>query len=505
MGPVARGFAAQAGDSYEPVGSRRSDKLDVALFDVNYLVDEGYHQREALPVIVEAKDRSDAAALAVMVDSMGGAVARTFNHLPLIAVELPYGAIGYLSRALEDHPYTEKVWLDRIVRPSLDSSVPLIGAPTVWALGYRGEGIEIAILDTGIDATHPDLDDLDDLATTTDPKVVRAVNFTDDPNADDISSSGHGTHVAGTAAGTGEASGGSRTGVAPQAFLWNLKVLGGAGGSGQDSWIIAAIEYAAEGPDATLNTGDEADVINMSLGDGINGDGTDPMSQAVDLAVSQGVVVAIAAGNDGPGMATLSQPGVARDAITVGATDDSDTMAGFSSRGPTLDLRLKPDVTAPGVSILSADAGGSGYASLQGTSMATPHVAGAAAPAAPGQPNLGPEDRKGSADGYSPRAGWATPVGPGRRPHKALDRGDDDSGRHRTERQPRDRLHDRPGLVDPDASQPVGQPYTGDALGHDHRHQYRGRHQRRHAWRDYGTGQRHDDSAARSRSHPGQP
>ena len=117
----------------------------------------------------------------------------------------------------------------------------------------------------------------------------------------------------------------------------------------------------------------------MSLGDGINGDGTDPMSQAVDLAVSQGVVVAIAAGNDGPGMATLSQPGVARDAITVGATDDSDTMAGFSSRGPTLDLRLKPDVTAPGVSILSADAGGSGYASLQGTSMATPHVAGAAA------------------------------------------------------------------------------------------------------------------------------
>ncbi len=158
-----------------------------------------------------------------------------------------------------------------------------------------------------------------------------------------------------------------------------MKVLGGAGGFGQDSWIIAGIEYAAEGPDATLGTGDEADVINMSLGDSINGDGTDPMSQAVDLAVSQGLVVAIAAGNDGPGMSTLGRPGVARDAITVGATDDSDTMAGFSSRGPTLDLRLKPDVTAPGVSILSADAGGTGYASLQGTSMATPHVAGAAA------------------------------------------------------------------------------------------------------------------------------
>ncbi len=194
IGPVARGFAAQVQDEYDATAIVRSAKLDEALFDVNYLVEESYHERAALPVIVAARDLSDAAALAVMVDSMGGTVARTYNHLPLIAVELPYGIIGYLSQALEGHPYTEKVWLDRVVRPSLDSSVPLIGVPALWDLGYRGQGIEIAILDTGVD----------DLATTTDPKVVREVNFTDDPNADDISTSGHGTHVAGTAAGTGE-------------------------------------------------------------------------------------------------------------------------------------------------------------------------------------------------------------------------------------------------------------------------------------------------------------
>ena len=115
----------------------------------------------------------------------------------------------------------------------------------------------------------------------------------------------------------------------------------------------------------------------MSLGASVNGDGSDPLSLAVDFATGQGLVVAVAAGNSGPDMFSVGQPAVSRTAITVGATNDFDQMAGFSSRGPTLDLRIKPDVTGPGVAIRSTRAGG-GYVRFNGTSMATPHVAGAA-------------------------------------------------------------------------------------------------------------------------------
>ena len=254
--------------------------------------------------------------------------------------------------------------------------MPLIGVPTVWNAGYRGEGIEIAILDTGINASHPDLDDLDDLSTTTDPKVVRAVDFTDDGTTADLH--GHGTHVASIASGTGASSADANTGVAPAATLWNVKVLA-QDGSGLSSWIISGIEYAFLGPDGQAGTGDEADVINMSLGEASNGDGTDPMSIAVDEAVDAGVVAAVSAGNEGSSMMTVGEPGAARKAITVGASNDSDGIASFSSRGPTADLRLKPDVVAPGFLISAADYLTSGYTTKNGTSMAAPHVAGLAA------------------------------------------------------------------------------------------------------------------------------
>ena len=258
----------------------------------------------------------------------------------------------------------------KVVRTNLNVSVPLIGAPQVWEQGLRGEGIQIAILDTGIDATHPDLDDLDGNPATNDPKVIIARDFTDDGTTLDIF--GHGTHVAGIASGTGDIQG-----VAPHSFLWNVKVLNSQGFE-FNSWIIAGVEFAALGPDGVPGTDDEADVLNMSLGASVNGDGNGPISQAVDFATSQGAVVAVAAGNSGPGMATVGMPGVSRTAITVGATNDNDAIASFSSRGPTLDLWIKPDVTAPGVNIMSTRSGG-GYVSFSGTSMATPHVAGAAA------------------------------------------------------------------------------------------------------------------------------
>jgi subtilisin family serine protease len=188
-------------------------------------------------------------------------------------------------------------------------------------------------------------------------------------------------------------------GVAPGAYLWNVKVLNQYG-RGYESGIIDGIEYAAYGPDETANTGDEADIISMSLG-GAPTDGTDPLSQAVNEAVDQGLVVAVAAGNDYDYF-TVSTPGAAEKVITVGASDKEDDLAYFSSKGPTLDLRVKPDIVAPGVDIIAPRASGTSmgypyndyYTEASGTSMATPHVAGAAALILQVHPDWTPEEVK---------------------------------------------------------------------------------------------------------------
>jgi len=358
-----------------PVGHDTA-KLDDELFNVDYLIAEGYHREDSLPVIVAAVDAGATRRVTTAIEAYGGTITRRFQAIPMLAAELPFANIGAVSRGLLQAEGTKKIWLDKRVRASLDDSVPLVGAPDVWAAGFRGEGIVIAVLDTGIDATHPDLDDLDDLAHTTDPKVLVAVDYTDDGTPSDLH--GHGTHVAGIAAGTGSPPGGTRSGVAPGAYLWNLKVLNHEG-VGSESSVIDGIERAALGIDGIPYTGDEADVINMSLGSSFPSSGNDPLSVAADLAVDGGLVVAVAAGNDGPADRTVGVPGVARKVITVGATNDSDEMAGFSSRGPTIDMRLKPDVVAPGVVIIAPGYGTSNYIPKSGTSMATPHVAGAAA------------------------------------------------------------------------------------------------------------------------------
>jgi subtilisin family serine protease len=194
-------------------------------------------------------------------------------------------------------------------------------------------------------------------------------------------------------------------GVAPKADLLIAKVLNRYGW-GYDSWIIKGIEWAVS---------NGANIISMSLGDGYT-DGTDPLSMACDWAVSQGVVVVVAAGNSGYQYWTTTAPGTAFNVITVGASDKSDNRAWFSSRGPTYDFRIKPDIVAPGVGIWAALAKGSlleywvnqswipgidvdgdgryDYAMLSGTSMATPHVAGAAALLLQKNPSLKPTDVK---------------------------------------------------------------------------------------------------------------
>ena len=290
----------------------------------------------------------------------------------------------------------QKIYPDNQVSVCLNDSVPIIKDSTAWKkteenYGYNinGTGIKIAILDTGIDKTHPDLNDLDDNPATNDPKVILEKDFTGCGHVyDDY---GHGTHCASIAAGTGEASNYTYVGVAPGAWLLNGKVLD-ANGNGQWSWIIAGIKWAVQ---------NGANVVSLSLGG--FGSPDDPVSQMVDWAVGQGVVVVVAAGNNGAlGVGSVLSPGLARKALTVGATCKNGSLAGFSSYGPTNDYRLKPEVLAVGVNVVAARANGTKkgtiinnyYTMMSGTSMATPHIAGAVALIKQVHPSWTPEQVK---------------------------------------------------------------------------------------------------------------
>ena len=289
-----------------------------------------------------------------------------FNGLAAAVKLTDLAALAALPGVKAIHPDTE-------VHACLPDSVPLIGAPTVWAMGATGAGIRVAIVDTGIDYTHPDLGGGTTFPTA---RVIAGYDFVND-DADPMDDHGHGTHCAGIVAANGVLKG-----VAPDALLMGYKVLS-AGGSGSFSDIIAGVERACD-PDGDPATDDGAHVISMSLGG--PGDPGDPTSQAVDAASALGVVVVVAAGNSGPGYQTIGSPGVAHSAVTVGATDKSDVIAYFSSRGPVQNSwAIKPDLCAPGVKITSTVplTGSIGsptrYQAISGTSMATPHVAGVAA------------------------------------------------------------------------------------------------------------------------------
>ncbi|GLY88531.1 S8 family serine peptidase [Actinoallomurus iriomotensis] len=343
-----------------PDGSVRVYPLDVApqigrvydpgLFDVTALIREGDDDahRADLPLIVQGG--SAAKSLAVR---------HTLSGLGAVAVRQPK-AKGLKAAGLTG---ARHVWLDRKMHTqALDQNLTRIGAPTAWAAGATGKDVKVAVLDTGVDATHPDLKG----------RIAEQKNFSQSP--DTVDRFGHGTHVAATIAGTGAAANGERKGVAPDADLLIGKVLGDDG-SGQESDVIAGMEWAAA----------NAPIVNMSLGSWSPDPANDPVTKALDeLSAKDGTLFVVAAGNDGPDADTVEAPGVAASALTVGAVDGDDHLADFSSRGGTL---TKPDISAPGVDIVAARAAGTAlgrpvdatYTSLSGTSMATPHVAGAAA------------------------------------------------------------------------------------------------------------------------------
>jgi subtilisin family serine protease len=273
---------------------------------------------------------------------------------------LPYVAAVYPDRAVR------ALELERVTNATLVESVARIKADQVWRdYGSRGQGVVVAVIDTGIDYAHPALGG----AFGPEARVIGGWDFVN-KDGDPKDDHGHGTHVAAIIGGDGA----GLTGVAPAVRFLAYKVLNSTG-SGTDSEVIAGVERATD-PNQDGDPSDHADIVNMSLGGGGNEDS--PLVRAIETATGAGVLFVIASGNSG-GFYAVSAPAIAPSALAVGATDITDVIAPFSSGGPSpTSLAIKPEVVAPGVSIVSALMGG-GTISHSGTSMATPHVGGAAA------------------------------------------------------------------------------------------------------------------------------
>ncbi|MEE1796092.1 S8 family serine peptidase [Streptomyces sp. BE308] len=340
--------------------------VDEELFNVTGLIRQGYDDAHSTTVPLIATYRADTARSAPPTPrgAERGAVLDVIDGVALQADKKRTDDFWADLTAPRSRSAAglKKLWLDRKVEANLDKSTKQVGADLAWAAGYDGKGTKVAVLDTGADAEHPDLKG----------RITASENFTDSDSTDDRQ--GHGTHTLSTVGGSGAASDGKKKGVAPGADLLVGKVLNDSG-SGAASWIIAGMQWAVD---------NKADVVSMSLGSAAPTDCTDPMSLAAEeLGHSKDTLFVVAAGNIGPTLNTVSSPGCAPSVLTVGAVDRDDSTANFSSRGPAIGSHtLKPEIAAPGVAISAAAAGGRGpyaYQSMSGTSMATPHVAGAAA------------------------------------------------------------------------------------------------------------------------------
>lgn len=322
-----------------------------------------------LPNEDAAHAASEAAAAGIPADVLrrhGATIRQTHQRAHVIVIDVPADQQDALIKALAARGIVARPPLP--VQPMLNESVPFLKVPPVWKAGFDGSGIRVAIVDTGVDATHPDLKD----------RVAARSDFSGAGDTDDV---GHGTHVAGTVAGGGAV----YRGVAPGARLVIAKALSAAGGT--EDAVLAAMSWASR---------QNVQVMNMSLG----GPGlpTSPISREVDALAAEGIIVCVAAGNAGPAAKTISSPGNAKGALTVGAADKRGALAFYSSRGPVPGVRYtKPELVAIGGGVTkgAACAYGTGVASaraaalandkcavepryvrMSGTSMATPHVAG---------------------------------------------------------------------------------------------------------------------------------
>ncbi|HEX2088963.1 MAG TPA: S8 family peptidase [Actinomycetota bacterium] len=339
-----------------------------------------------LPLIVrEATPRSDAAER--LVEGLGGTVTHDLSIIGSFSARLPGAELDSL---LSSHDVL-KVWGDGRISMSNMAKYDSANPNKEWqraiklldsrSAGYNGSGVTVAMLDTGIQPVR-------DLAG----RIVASADFTSE--GDGLDRYGHGTHMAGIIAGTGASSNGVWSGVAPNANLVSVKVAG-ADGSTDVSVVIAGLQWIVGNRSAF-----DIKVLNLSFGtDSVQSYLVDPLNYAVEQVWASGIFVAVAAGNRGPYIGTVGKPGDDPFVVSVGAANlngtpdrTDDTVAEFSSRGPTQDGLARPDLVAPGISIVSNRVKGStvdlahplaavddNYMKGTGTSQATAVIAGVAA------------------------------------------------------------------------------------------------------------------------------
>ena len=368
------------------------DMLDIAVEQGKYVI------AGKISVLVDFDHMPTESDEQLLIDEVGFEPSWRFHHIPIIA-----GTIE--TELLDDLLNVEGVvflTLNGELRIALDNAIGIHHVDTVWDYGYTGEGISIAIIDTGIDPLHVGLNDFDDDPTTNDPKVVAFYDALDDSGDDGSGETepyddqGHGSHCAGISAGTGAVDenpmGGDDSkpyrGVAPDAWLVGVKVLD-SGGSGSFAEVMRGMEWTI---DNKIKYNIRA--ASMSLGGvwlvELTQEQEERITHLANEMVAAGISLMIAAGNSA-GYGTIGTPGAAKDVITVGATEDSKDLAVYSSKGPTHEGQIKPNVAAIGSAVMSVEANsGNGYASYSGTSMATPMVAGMAVLLLQANPDLQP-------------------------------------------------------------------------------------------------------------------
>ncbi|WP_066054260.1 S8 family peptidase [Robertmurraya korlensis] len=322
------------------------------------------------------------------------------NHFPRVSCCSAEITPNGLEELLSHCNHIKKVYLNGEVKAFLNVAVPSANAQNIVRNGIKltGDGVKMAIIDTGI-YTHPDL-----TGRITD--FVDFINNRPEPYDDN----GHGTHCAGDAASASV----TYMGPAPQANLVGVKVLDRMG-SGSLETVMQGVDWCIQYNED--NPKNKIDIVSLSLGSTAQNYGSedkDPMVKIVEEAWASGIVVCVAAGNEGPEARTVASPGVSDQVITVGVLDDRDTfektddeVASFSSRGPTIYGINKPDILVPGVNIISLRSPNSyldklqkssrvenNYFSMSGTSMATPICAGIVALMKEANPSLTPDEIK---------------------------------------------------------------------------------------------------------------
>lgn len=378
-----------------------SGSLDMELFNVDKLYQAGYDDAssDSLQVIIQYRNSQGDKPFSM--DMPGAKIKASFEIINSAVMSVQKDELSNVLSTLSASDAIEGVWLDGMVEAHKDDrakdnhsknksrkwwqkyfdidetapTVPLTGAYGSYAINYKGEGVKVAVLDTGYDTDHPDLAN----------NVILSQDFNSwgSVGVDDLA--GHGTHVATTVAGSGVESGGKYVGMAPGAQLLIGKVLNDSG-SGYQSSILAGMQWAVD---------NGASIVNMSLGSSATScDG--PLVEMVE-ELSDRALFVISAGNNFT-RETIGSPGCSPSALTVGAIDRAGVTAEFSSRGPSPDGHsVKPDITSQGVDVVAGASGGKGeiaYRSYSGTSMSAPHVAGGAAIVLQARPDLTPRQLK---------------------------------------------------------------------------------------------------------------